>query len=411
MAPRPPGGIAAVLLLLLCPAASLPAQGSQWGGEEPPEVDPYTKGERELRLAAGIRRYGPLPWADGHGTRDIEEALGRRVLWVETAHFRIGSTLPWYRIPRDKKQRDRIRAELERLAAVLPEVDPKTRKLDPWLRLHLYAMRVEDLYRSFEEMLGVTDADFPKARGERPGGRYMGEGPYLGMPAPYTLLLLEKQASLERYAAAWLPPGPSDVSRRHNFGKTGTLFLGVFTELNEGALRDDTALHVHTVFGLVHNLVDGYKFYGHELPVWVTEGLAHWYARRVDPESNNFTKVVEEQKDLRSSWDWAPRVRARVRHRYYPSFAEMLAWRDFQALTFANHMILWSRVDFLMARDPAGFGRFLGRMKDPIVDSGLPSWDQVLARQEEALQAGWGAGPEELEEDWRRWVLANYPRR
>ncbi len=402
---------AGVLLLALLVTAPLPAQRGLWGGEEPPEVDPYTGGDRELRLGAGIRRYGPLPWADGHGSRDIEEMVGRRILWVETAHFRIGSTLPWYRLPRDKAQREKIRAELERLAERLLEVDPKTRRLDPWLRLHLFALRVEDLYAELEAILGVGDADFPKARGERPGGRWMGEGPYLGMPAPYTLLLLEKQASLGRYAAAWLPPGPVEVSRRHNFPETGTLFLGVSTEMNDGLLRDDTVLHVHVVFGLTHNLVDGYKFYGHELPVWCKEGLAHCLARRVDPHSNNFTKVVEEQKELRSSWDWAPRVRARVRHRYYPSFAEMLAWRDYQALTFANHMILWSRVDFLLSLGEEGFGRFLGLMKERIVESGLPTWDQVLARQEEALQEAWGMGPEELEEAWRAWVLRTYPRR
>ena len=74
--------------------------------EKPEEVfektDPYTRGAKDELARAGYESLGPFHWADGIETRDVEETCGvARILWVETAHFRLGSTLQAYERPSD----------------------------------------------------------------------------------------------------------------------------------------------------------------------------------------------------------------------------------------------------------------------------------------------------------------------
>ena len=133
-------GLCGLLALLAHPAV---AQDK----DEEREKDPWTKNVPAAMEAAGILRFGNFAWGDGHGTSAIEETLGdMNLLWAETPHFRIASTLGEYSIPNgDRRQKKKLREELEELALILPNLNPrKIRKLDPWLRLHLWATRLED---------------------------------------------------------------------------------------------------------------------------------------------------------------------------------------------------------------------------------------------------------------------------
>jgi len=123
--------------------------------------DPYTEADPDRMAAAGYVSFGPFAWGDNHDTARIEHVLGDgvKLLWVETAHFKIGSSLPPYKIPHDKTERRKLRDELERLDAKLPAVKPRTRTLDRWLRLHLFAQRLEDTYADFCERIDVKPED------------------------------------------------------------------------------------------------------------------------------------------------------------------------------------------------------------------------------------------------------------
>lgn len=383
-------------------------------GQEQPtrKPDPYTQGDREKLVAAG---YGPLQrfsWGDDHGTSDIEATLGGEALrWLETEHFRIGSSLPAYRIPRDKEQQKKLRQELTRLAERLPLVDPKTKKLDPWLRLHLFAQRIEALYGEFEERLGVDDGSFPEAPGQLVDGRYMGEGPYFGLPGRFTVLLLEKESSLGRYNRRFLSSA-TDSPRRHYFPGQGSLLLVTASECADGSLADDTALHCHVAFNLSQNLLVGYRFYTHNLPLWWQEGLAHWIARRISPRHSNASTRDAENLDMRKAWDWAPKVRARVGHDYYPKAEEMLRWTDIDAMDFADHMMAWSRVDYLMSLGDERFAAFVDGMSGPLVEPGQPLTPQILLEQQEvALNEAWGLDAGEFDAAWAAWVEKTYPKR
>ncbi|TAH34350.1 MAG: hypothetical protein EYC70_15495 [Planctomycetota bacterium] len=401
--------LALALLALPAPGA---VQAPKDGAARRP--DPYSEDAPELRKLAGYVSYGPFPLAKDDarvefGTRDVEKALGDiEILWVETAHFRIGSTLPAY-VAEDKKERDKLRLELAELRRIFPQVDPEQRKLDPWLRLHLYARRLEDLYADFQRRLGRTDADFPAGPGTLVNGEYRGDGPYLGQPGKYVLLLFEKSSSVGRFFGRFTAT-PEDRSRRHNFPHSGTLLMAISTEYGDGALKNDTALHCSVVFNQVHNLVSGYKFYTVELPIWWKEGLAHWYARRVDPSYNNFSAVTEEAAETRSTWNWPPKVRGRVKNDYYPGAAELTAWTDFDGRRLADHMMMWSRVDYLMSLGDAGFATFMDMMKGSYPGiTCAPTPEQVLARQQEALQQAWSLDADAFDRQWAEYVLKTYP--
>ena len=78
--------------------------------------DPYTKNDPEVMQALGVVRYGPFPWADHLRTTDVDKVLGEgRILWLETAHFRIGYNMNTAPLPQDSSQKKAIYAECRAL--------------------------------------------------------------------------------------------------------------------------------------------------------------------------------------------------------------------------------------------------------------------------------------------------------
>ncbi|MEE2886906.1 MAG: hypothetical protein VX951_05695, partial [Planctomycetota bacterium] len=147
--------------------------------------DPYTKGDPAVMRKLGYASFGPIPWGDDHDSRKIHDMMPEaKILWLETAHFRIGSSLGALKMPKSSVARRRLLAEIKLLAKKLPGVKSKPRVLSRWLRLHMYADRLERLYADWQSILGVTDRDFPKADAPPPANArdYMGRGPHLGMP-------------------------------------------------------------------------------------------------------------------------------------------------------------------------------------------------------------------------------------
>src|SRR5262249_40814074 len=120
----------------------------------------------------------------------------------------------------------------------------------------------------------------PGHDGWLPPEQYMGAGPYLGMAQKYTILLLQKSASLSRYTAAHQGWASCDPVRFHDH-KFGCAFVGLAEESSHGLLRDDLALRTHLAFHLAFVLHTSYRSFGHNLPAWIVTGLSHWYARRV----------------------------------------------------------------------------------------------------------------------------------
>ncbi len=371
-----------------------------------PEVDPYTRAEPAALAQAGYASLGPFRWGDDHTTEQIENALdGVPLLWVATLHFKLGSSLPEYSIAKDRREPDKIQAELERLAKRLPRIE-RTATLDPWLRLHLFAQRLEDLHASFCAQFGLSEAAFGTP--DKPGGE-LGPGPYLGMRDKFTVLLVQESSALDRYGRSFLGHAEKNGTV-HYFQTLDGLFLGLAAEPLGELEALDTALHYALVYSMVLNFEAGFRGLNHPGPMWWRHGLARWFARDVDPSLLLF--ATPEGETLRPEEDsyWAMKVRARVENGAFPPTAEMLDWGEAWDWNFPDHMIAWSRVDYLMSRSDGMARRFLVRLHEPV------SWDgkrneRIQAQVHDALEATTGLTPQAFDEAWCKYVKSKYPRR
>lgn len=392
-----------LLGLLLLPGL-LPAQDAPPAKEDDEvqklaPVDPYTGGDAERMALAGVVAYGPFPWADFHRTEDVDRVLGeRRTLWLETAHFRIGSSLKSAAWPEDADARKGLQEEIKRLRKKLPKVPEKPRRLDPWLRLHLYAQRCEQAYAEFQALVGQSDADFAGA----------GQGAFLGMQDKFLLLLSQKRSDMARYMDRFCDL-KEDRSMRYCHPKTRQMLLAVAAEGLEGF--DESGLHGHVVYALWHNLMSGYLGFSYSLPHWFAEGIAHWHGRKVPSRFLNIQirddeAVAEERQD-----DWPVKVRRRAQHEgAFFRFEQMVAWEQWSELGYHAHSQSWSRLDYLLQLDRARVGTMLRRLKSLPATGG----DQAKAARELAvqlLQELFGLDGPGFDRKWREWVLKTYPKK
>ncbi len=398
--------LAAALLCLCLPGSAQKRKKlPRW------KIDPYTRNDPKAMAKAGYVSFGPFPLGDAHGTEEVEKALAKaKIRWVETAHFRIGSTLPAWTLPFDPKIKKKYRAELTELKKKLPRVKPKTKRLDPWLRLHLFAHRCEKLYADFCRRMKVTDASFPDKPGTYIDNKYMGEGKFLGMKQKYVVLLFDKLTDHVRYLSTFVGT-TQKFAKRHHFKNFGSLLICTAAELEDGRLKNDVAMHCHVVWNVTHNLIDGYKLYHVDIPVWFKEGAAHWFGRRVDPKWNNFDQNESSTADMRRTWRWEVAVRRMIDSDKYAPFADASRWRDYGQISFYDHLAIWSRIDFLMKTfGDEGFRKFLDIMKAPPGNGAdLTSSKEIIKVQRKAMQEAFGMGPLSFEMKWKEWVKKTYP--
>ena len=157
-----PRGLALALCLALLgqPAAAQKLRDKDKPANDPVQC-PWCYGDPELMEASGIVSHGPFEFGK-NDTAAIDEFFPTLTIrWTETEHFELGFAVSGsYKI--EAAERDKIRAELESLAEVLPEIKPKARTLDPWLRMHLFARRFEDMYATFlGDYLELEQSVFP----------------------------------------------------------------------------------------------------------------------------------------------------------------------------------------------------------------------------------------------------------
>lgn len=379
-----------------------------------PKVDPYTKSASEAIEKAGYLSLGPFRFGVDHTTDQVETTLGGiPLIWVETAHFKLGSGLPEYALGEDAKEKARVREELERLSERLPSVKVKTKKLDPWLRLHLYAQRLEELYAKFLTEFGLDEKEFPTVPPDpkkRNTAAYMGEGRYLGMSSKFSVLIFDKKSSLGRYSSVYLGQSIQAPTRWYLPTIDSWLFLSA-AEFLEGGYDNDSALTCDVISGVSQNLAMGFRGGQVWLPFAVSEGIAHWFSRAIDPRYHIFTGLDQTLVRIKEEWNWAPSVRARVEHRVFPKMTDMLAWTDAEALEWADHLMLWSRTDYLLDREDGAAGRLLRLLKAPSTRSEPLTPEQIVERARQAFQEATGGDLDAFDADWGAWVLKTYPKK
>jgi hypothetical protein len=198
-----------------------------------------------------------------------------------------------------------------------------------------------------------------------------------------------------------------------NFLKQQTLFFGTAVELAKGALIDDKSLHCHVWFNVVHTLLAGYKHYAHPLPAWCSEGVAHWYVLAIDPAEHAFTGIKGAAADKRKAPEWGLKIRRRVKNKDFEPMEKLMNKMTPYELTFGDHMAAWSRIDFLIKKNPKGFARFMDRMKAPVIAQAgkIPTTEAILKRQGECFAECIGMDPKAFDTAWAAYVLKSYPKR
>ncbi len=330
------------------------------------------------------------------GTSDIR--------WIETEHFELGFALGSYKVKQDEKKK--FRAELAKLAEKLPPVKVKSKILDPWLRAHLYAQRLEEMYDSFLELVQVDPADFPDgSKGWDLTGTSMGEGPYLGQKGKYEVIIFPSEAASVSFLRKHF--GLSiKKTQRWNVIPRDTLTL--ITHTDQSQFKKDSALHAHLSFNLAINFFDGFKHYSYDGPIWLREGLGHFMERRVDPRFNTFDSSEGSLAQMTKKSEWEPEVVKLVRSGKAPRMAELINVKTYAELKLPHHFATWSMVDFLARSDPKKFATFLWTIKGRTDEKGYALTTDLKGAHRDALKSIYGWSYAQFDQAWGAWVLENY---
>ena len=401
----------AVAVVVVLVESSFALQGSNDSKDETFElVDPYTTNQRTSLERAGYVGFGPFPLWDGVRTSDVEEAIGRKLLWVETAHFKLGTTLETYKSAKgDPREEKRSKEELKRLEPKFAKFKPTAGKVDPWLRLHLYAQRLEEQHTEFVKTFSLTPEDFATENEKVPFDAPRGQGPYLGQVRKAVVLLLEKQSHFGRVNTRWFTPVDHQSARLRMPGG-GMLLITCAETLVKWGYEQDAALHSVVAADVVYNFVDGLRDHGYWSPLWFKTGLAHIASRKVDEKLAIYAFRSVRQHDT-DAWKWEPRVLGLVANDYVPKWAEMAAFTSWDQLTGPGHMVAWSRVTWLLGQRGMDLKSWLFGITEPFHDlKGDARARALRAREVEVTVQVFAKNFAEMDAAWRRWVHDTYKR-
>ena len=390
----------AALVLLL--ASELPAHAQRpKGPRNAPENCPWCHGDPELMKAAGIASHGGFQF----GTEDTAWADrffgGKDLYWIESAHFELGLCVTAQKVDPDEAKK--IRAELTELAAVLPDIDPKTRLLDPFLRAHLYALRAEKTWKRFLELMQVSESDFPDGRSVwLLGMPYWGEGPYVGQKGKFELLVLP--TAQDQVAFLTKQFGLS-IKRTQRWNVIERASLIVVTNLAENELNTDAKLHGHVVFNLAINLLDGFKHYAYDTPFWLCEGLGHFMEREVDPRFNTFDSSEGSVGVRVNKANWDVEVKQLIQSGKAPRLAEMVALKTYAEFELRHHYASWSMIKFMVTTNLPGFGCLNGKLHGRKTPQGMPDSEDIPGVHRDAISTCFGFTYPQFDEAWRAWAL------
>lgn len=367
-------------VLLLASSSLLIAQAAPGTTKDDEDIvkagpkDPFTGGDPKAMQAAGVVAYGPLMWADNLRTEDIEKVLGEgRIRWMETPHFLFGFTLSTATPPDEAEPRKLLNADLQRMKKRFAKFPDRASKLEPWLRLHLYAHRAEELYTQFATMFGHDDKS----------------GTFLGQRGKFPILLFQRKSDVARFLDRFCGR-KSEVSQRHYYGTTGQNGFVLTAEGDEP--RDEATVNAQFRYLLAQSFCDA----AGGVPYWLSTGLAHYFERQIPSRMIMAAIKDEESVDQDTQHQWSTKMKKRAQHeKLLIPFQDLAGMTDFG---YWGHLQSWSRADYLMSLDRAKLTVFLQGMKG--------GWG--ASRQIEALDKAFGLTPEAFDAKWREWVLKTY---
>ena len=177
---------------------------------------------------------------------------------------------------------------------------------------------------------------------------------------------------------------------------------------DQGQFRIDAAMHNHVAFNLAINMLDAYKHYSYETPIWIREGLAHFMEREISPDYNSFDSSEGAVAEMTRETKWEPEVRKLIAAGKAIRMAELIALKDYSGLTLEHHYTTWSMVDWLVKTNPDGFACLNDRLHGITDERGITDGSGMSDRHREAVRECLGMSYPELDAAWEAWVMANY---
>jgi hypothetical protein len=237
----------------------------------------------------------------------------------------------------------------------------------------------------------------------------MGFGPYLGMKDKYLVLVFERGSSYQTYAKKFIGRD-TRMPQRWHFPESSSILISFATESEQFPLKHDTALHCALAFNVSHNLLDGFRYYAYDLPVWIREGWGHWNCRRVDPKWPNFDQNEGSLADMRLIEKWGVYTRQLLASpdKIAP-FPEAATWRDFGNIKFNDHVAVWSRIDWLLSQGPEKWQKFLFAVKGRVDANYKADQTDLVGAVRQALQDAYGVSMLDFDRRWAEWAKATYP--
>lgn len=343
-----------------------PAKGSVLAKEG--LKDPYTDEDPKLMKKMGVVGYGPFVWANNKRTTDVDKVLGEgRILWMETENFKIACNLGYAGAPKDSSARRQLKSEIKRLNKKSNKFPTRSSKMTPWMRMHIYAQRAEDLLAEFQKLSGHKTPGKP-----------------LGNKEKLLLLLFERKSDLARYMDVFGGRRSQQTQRLHH--ASGHYSVVLTAEGDDGP-RDAETVNAQFRFFVIQMFCDA----ANGAPFWLSYGMAHWFERQIPCNMINCGVKAGESVDPATQYQWDRKILKRTKHdALCIPFNKLCRETD---LGFYGHVQAWSLTKYLM-EDEEKFRLFF--------QSVLGKFSR--SRQIQALDAAYGMAPEELDVAWRKWV-------
>ena len=316
---------------------------------------------------------------------------------MESEHLRWGMSVGSETVK--TKDRERLAVELDALRVHFPDIPEKVKKLDPWLRVHLMAYRGEQLYARFQEIMRVTDADFPETR--QADGPYMGNGRYLGESDKFEVLIHASRETHRMFTKDHMGMAVTDSMRWH-FQGLHKMFASI--PAVDTDIRYDRYLWPHTAHNLAHLFLCAYKHFSYDPPTWLDEGFAHYIEHEIDPTFHTLDGDEGSLPQNKGTADWDKSLKTLQRRKKLAPFAELLRVDTFGELTQAQHETSYGLVSFLIEEHGDDFAAFVGAIKGQLDEAGYPSGKDLVGLQRKLLKDLWGWTPAQLDEAFHAWL-------
>jgi hypothetical protein len=382
----------------------------------------------ERMQSAGVYGHGPFLFFTSE-SQEIEKHIeNKKIMWVETEHFRFGAELKPWKIP-VKEKKDYL-AELTEFAISFPHLKPKKIKtLDPWMRIHLMAWRAENSYQQLLSLFGWEEDPFSslptedifidaaengwseilkehwlKAEKRKPSlPQWLGLGQYLGMPMKHEVLLLIKEKDIaiikrdyiglldshpQRWHNDWRPFATNPVSR--------SMWFGLSTAPEK--IKHDRHLHNAMLHNVIINLFDGYMLYLYEAPVWIRVGLGHYFTQLNDPRFNMYDLDEGSTGFNEDSKEWLKEIKSIVAKDDAKGFVHLAKMRSYGDIDFIAHIESWSKIVFMQQHSPEKFAKWISILKNNADATAN------IDAQRSALKEAYGLSFMKADELWTQWV-------